>query len=113
MRGAVVDGRSAEARYLRDYEAALLEPIPNPTVIQRALVVRAARLALHLEMMDTAALESGRGLSAKSVARYVAAANTLSRILARLGAGASEAGSETSLADFITKHDRAATEAAE
>jgi hypothetical protein len=51
--GGLIGGRSREGRFLRRYEAMLTEHVGgNPSIVQRALISRAARLALHLELMD-------------------------------------------------------------
>src|SRR5215204_5360208 len=63
-RGAIgaIDGRSREGRFLRAYEKGLIEHVGGtPTITQRALISRTARLALHLELMDERALAEGRG----------------------------------------------------
>jgi hypothetical protein len=51
--GGLISGRSREGRFLRTYEAMLTEHIGGrPSVVQRAMICRAARMALHLELMD-------------------------------------------------------------
>src|SRR5947208_17161985 len=53
-RGAIgrVSGRSREGRFLRGYERMLLEHVGGQgSVVQRAMITRAARLALHLELL--------------------------------------------------------------
>ena len=63
-RGALgaINGSSREGRYLRDYEKRLLAHVGGtPSVTQRALITRASRLALHLELLDQRALVEGRG----------------------------------------------------
>jgi hypothetical protein len=61
-RGSVgdLDGRSREARFLRDTERELLASIAEPTFAQRLLARRAARAALRLELLDE---EAARGVS--------------------------------------------------
>jgi hypothetical protein len=55
--GGAIDGRSGEGRYLRAYEKMLTDHVGgSPSIVQRALISRAARLALHLELMDERAL---------------------------------------------------------
>src|SRR5271168_3686027 len=55
--GGLIDGRSREGRFLRAYERMLVEHCGgNPSIVQRALISRAARLALHLELMDERSL---------------------------------------------------------
>src|SRR5437764_9565956 len=58
--GSAIDGRSREGRFLRTYEAMLVEHVGGkPSVVERALISRSARLALHLELMDERALAGG------------------------------------------------------
>jgi hypothetical protein len=54
-RGAVgkLDGRSTEARFLKAVEAELLGHIgPNPTITQRMLISKTARIMLRLELLE-------------------------------------------------------------
>jgi hypothetical protein len=87
-RGAIgaIDGRSREGRFLRAYEKMLIKHVGDkPSVTQRALISRTARLALHLELMDERALAEGRGFGPTDHHFYVAWSNALARHLARLG----------------------------
>src|SRR4051812_10684310 len=86
-RGALgeINGSSREGRFLRAYEGMLLQQFPNPTVVQRALISRTARLALHLELMDERALKEGRGFGPTDHHFYCVWANSLARHLAKLG----------------------------
>src|ERR1700704_196733 len=80
-RGAVgggLDGRSREGRFLRTYEAMLIKHVGgNPSIVQRALINRASRLALHLELLDERAFADGRGLGETDCHFYVAWTNAL------------------------------------
>jgi hypothetical protein len=87
-RGALgaINGRTREGRFLRAYEQALVEHCGgNPSVTQRALISRTARLALHLELMDERALKEGRGFGPTDHHFYCVWANSLARHLAKLG----------------------------
>jgi hypothetical protein len=57
LRGAIgdaVDGRSREGRFMRAYEQSLVQHVGGePTAVQRVLISRATRLAMHIELMDT------------------------------------------------------------
>ena len=84
--GTSIDGRSREGRFLRAYEAMLLEHIGgNPSIVQRALIQRAARLALHLELMDERALAHGAPFTTHDHLHYVSWSNAIARLLGRLG----------------------------
>ena len=87
--GSAVDGRSKEGRFLRRYEAMLVEHVGgNPTIAQRELITRAARLALHLELMDEETLtDPGHHFTQHGHNFYVSWSNALARVLARLPAG--------------------------
>lgn len=104
--GSTIDGRSRQGRYLRAYERMLTEHVGgNPSATQRALICRAARLALHLELMDEAALRDGKPFTAHDHNHYVAWSNALARILARLGLEAPAARAPT-LADVMAEAER-------
>jgi hypothetical protein len=64
-RGAIgqLDGRSTEARFLKSVEGELLDHIgPRPTITQRMLVSKTARIMLRLELLEQKEL-SGNVLS--------------------------------------------------
>jgi hypothetical protein len=83
--GQFVDGRSREGRFLRAYEAMLLQHVGHaPTAIERALVSRAARLALYVELMDERSLLAG-GMSDSDSNCYLAWSNALRRTLIAIG----------------------------
>jgi hypothetical protein len=87
-RGAVgaINGRSREGQFLRAYEQMLIKHCGgNPSVTQRALISRTARLALHLELMDERALLDGKGFGPTDHHFYVSWANALARHLDKLG----------------------------
>jgi hypothetical protein len=84
--GWAISGCSREGRFIKAYEAMLTEHVGgHPSIIQRAMISRAARLALHLELMDQCVLADGKTLTAHDYAHYVAWSNGLTRTLARLG----------------------------
>jgi hypothetical protein len=86
-RGAIgaLNGRSREGRFVRHYESMLVEHCGgNPSITQRALISRAARLALHLELMDERAL-AGKPFVEHDHNYCVSWSNSLARMLARLG----------------------------
>jgi hypothetical protein len=84
--GGLIDGRSREGRLLRQYERQLLDHVgPNPSVTQRCLIQRAARLALHLELMDERSLARDHVFTEHDHHYYVSWSNALARHLTRLG----------------------------
>ncbi len=91
-RGAVggLNGNSAEARFIKTYEAMLTEHCGSPTAVQRQLIIRASRLALHLELWDQRTIPNGGAVTATGHNHYIAWNNALARTLARLGAAAAE-----------------------
>jgi hypothetical protein len=53
-RGAVggLNGNSAEAKYIKTVEAALIQHVGKPSVAERLLITRLARIMLRLSLMD-------------------------------------------------------------
>jgi hypothetical protein len=79
----------------------LTEHIGDPNVIQRALISRAPRVALHLEIMDEHSLIDGHVFGPHDHNFYVSWTNALARLLVRLGVDKSLAGDRPiDLADF-------------
>jgi len=84
-RGAI-SGNTREGRFLAAYEAMLVEHVGGaPNIVQRALITRASRLALHLEIMDERSLAEGKPLTTHDHLHYVSWSNAIARLLARLG----------------------------
>jgi hypothetical protein len=99
--GGLIDGRSREGRFLRAYERALTEHVGNsPSVVQRALISRAARLALHLELMDERSLAGNHLFTTHDHNHYVSWSNALARLLGRIGIQPASAPPPT-LADIV------------
>lgn len=84
--GLSISGVSREGRYLRAYEKMLIDYLGDSVdPITRQQIVRCARLALHLELLDEQTLAQGKPLTEHDYNHYVAWSNALSRTLARLG----------------------------
>jgi hypothetical protein len=84
--GGLIDGRSREGKFLRRYEQMLTEHVGgHPNIVQRAFISRAARVALHLELMDESVLAYGKTLTTHDYQHYCSWSNSLTRMLARLG----------------------------
>jgi hypothetical protein len=89
--GDFIDGRSWEARFLKRYEKMLVKHVGGkPSLVQRALITRCARVALHLELMDQRSLRDGHVFGVHDHNYYVSWSNSLARLLARLGVGPPE-----------------------
>jgi hypothetical protein len=110
--GGAIDGRSREGRFLRSYERQLTEHIGGkPSVTQRCLIQRAARLALHLELMDERSLAGDHVFTTHDHLHYVSWSNSLARMLARLGLQSAATSGKTldqHLAELAAAEDDAA-----
>jgi len=81
-----ISGNTREGRFLAAYEAQLEEHVGgNPSIVQRALITRAARLALHLELMDERSLAGDHEFTTHDHLHYVSWSNALARLLVRIG----------------------------
>jgi hypothetical protein len=112
-RGAVgaLNGNSRYAKFIKAYEAMLIEHCGgNPSLVQRALITRAARLACHLELWDEKTLPNGGACSAVGHNTYIAWTNALARVLARIGLQSTAAPGKTlnqHLADLASDEEAA------
>jgi hypothetical protein len=83
-------GTSREARFIKAYEKELIEFLGgDPNFIQRQQIVRAARLACHVQLWDEATLGNGGAAmvnSAHSYNHYTSWTRSLAAILRDLGA---------------------------
>src|SRR4051794_25069470 len=62
--GLEIDPASFAGRYLLAYQAALIDHVGgNPSVVQRFVIERCSRIALHLELLDERSLLDGVPLS--------------------------------------------------
>jgi hypothetical protein len=101
--GGLISGSSREGRYLRTYEKMLVEHIGGrPSIVQKAMICRAARMALHLELMDERSLVLGRALTQHDYQHYVAWSNSLTRMLSRLGLQPATADKAPSLSEYLS-----------
>ena len=102
---AKMDGRSREARMVRDTRAELVAHVGGkPSAVQRALIERAAVLTLQVSLMD--AKQADGGLTERDGRQYLAWVNTLSRTLRQLGM-TSAADRPRSLSDHIAARSAA------
>jgi hypothetical protein len=82
---AVIDGRRAEAKFMRGVKADLVKHCGGaPSATQRMLIDQAAMLTLRLHLMDKASI-ADPVMSERNSRSYLAWANALSRLLRQLG----------------------------
>lgn len=110
-RGAVgwsLDGRSREGRFLRNYERMLADHVAGaggmPSTVQRELIRRAARLALHIELQDERFM-AGREPSDHAGKQYLAWSASLVRTLKVLGVAPAAAKPTETLASYLANYD--------
>ena len=84
--GSEIKASSREGRFLRTYEQMLLDHLNgSASVTQRAVIVRACRIALHLELLDEQVFAAGKSLAQHDFTHYCAWSNALTRMLTSLG----------------------------
>jgi hypothetical protein len=109
-RGAVgsLNGNSREAKFIKAYAAMLTEHCGGaPSPVQAQLIIRAARLACHLEIWDERTIPNGGAFTATGHNHYIAWSNALARTLARLGlepAAAPQPTLQEVLANIAARH---------
>lgn len=102
---AVLDGRTKEARLLRDFRAELVAHVGGrPSATQAALIGQAAMLQLRIALMDRASI--GEAVPSEKQGReYLAWCNSLQRLLRQLGKGVAAAA--PTLADHLANREPA------
>jgi hypothetical protein len=103
---ALLDGRRAEAKLMREVSDELTAHIGGkPTITQRMMIERAATISLRIRLLDRLTL-SDAGLSEKNAREAVCWENALRRTLIALGIkGASER--TPSLQDYLAAKNAA------
>lgn len=82
---AIIDGRRAEARRMKEITAQLSEHVGGaPSVTQQMLIGRIAALMLRVELMDKEVL-SGTPQTERDQRAYLGWNNSISRLLRQLG----------------------------
>jgi hypothetical protein len=102
--GGAIPGNSREGRFLRAYEAMLVEHLGSPSILQKAMIARASRVALHLELLDESVFCEGKALSQHAYQHYCAWSNSLVRTLQALGLKPGKqpnGGSSPRLSDYL------------
>jgi heme oxygenase len=98
---AKLDGRTREARLMRETRAALTAHVGgSPSATQRALIERACQLTLRLAAMDQRFADTGAQTEHDS-RTYLAWSNSLTRTLRDLGHKATASAHPTSIADLV------------
>lgn len=81
----------------------------EPTVVERALIVRATRAALICELLDQKIIAAGGDMSEHAANRLIAMANLLRRTLLALNVKpAAAAPPSPSLAEYLASKSKAA-----
>lgn len=98
---SLLDGRSREAQFIKARRAELVSHVGgNPNAVQRALIERAVRLSLQLELMDDR-LTHGEIFTTHDHNHYLAWSNALVRTLARLGVQGPEGNHKQSVDEIL------------
>lgn len=79
--GIAIDGRSREGQFILTYQRLLFAHIGGePSITQKLLIARVARIALHLELLDENLFKRGKGLTQHDFQHYCAWSNALARM---------------------------------
>jgi hypothetical protein len=101
---AGIDWRSREAKVLVAARRELTAHVGGkPNNVQKALIERAARLTLYIELMDAEALKAGT-MSERNSRQYLAWVNALRLCLRELGVKESAAEKPPSLDSIVSRH---------
>ena len=98
---AGVDFRSREGKLLAAARAELTAHVGgNPNNVQKALIERAARLTLYIELMDAEALEAGT-MSERNSRQYLAWVNALRLTLREIGVDEAKPAKSLGLVEYL------------
>jgi hypothetical protein len=102
-----LDWRTREGQVLIAARAELTAHVGgNPNSVQRALIERAARLTLYIELMDAEALVAGT-MSARNSRQYLAWVNALRLCLREIGVDEAKPAKTPDLSDIVAEHGTA------
>src|ERR1700729_3558959 len=105
---AGLDWRTREGKLLAAARAELIAHVGgHPNNVQKALIERAARLTLYIELMDRDAVEAGT-MSERNSRQYLAWVNALRLCLRELGTKASAPEKTASIASIVARHKASA-----
>jgi hypothetical protein len=103
-----IDWRTREGQVLIAARAELTAHVGgNPNNVQKALIERAARLTLYVELMDAEALVAGT-MTERNSRMYLAWVNALRLCLRDLGVKEAASEKPSSLANIVSRHKAAA-----
>lgn len=98
-----MDGRTREARLMRDLRAELFAHVGGkPSATQVALIDRCVWLSLHMAQLDAKAAD-GRAMTEHDSRTYLAWSNTLTRTLRQLGLEGKALGPPKTLAEYAAE----------
>jgi hypothetical protein len=96
-----MDWESPEGRLIVAAREALIAHVGgNPTVVERVLIERSARLQLFIEQMDARALRAGE-MSDRDMRQYLSWVSALRRCLRELGVKEAPAAKPPGLEDIV------------
>jgi hypothetical protein len=100
---AGLDWRTREGKLLAAARAELTAHVGTPNSVQKALIERAARRTLYVELMDAEALVAGT-MTERNSRMYLAWVNALRLCLRDLGVKAAASDKPSSLANIVSRH---------
>ncbi len=103
-----IDWRTREGQVLIAARAELTAHVGgHPNNVQKALIERAARLTLYIELMDREALAAGT-MSERNSRQYLAWVNALRLCLREIGVEEAKPDKPASLASIVARHKASA-----
>ena len=103
-----VDWRTREGHVLKAARDELTAHVGgNPNNVQKALIERAARLTLYIELMDARAIAAGT-MTAHDSRSYLAWVNALRLCLREIGLDEAKPAKAASIASIVARHKAAA-----
>jgi hypothetical protein len=102
-----IDWRTREGQVLIAARDELTRHIGNPNNAQKALIERAARLTLYIELMDREALVAGT-MSERNSRKYLAWVNALRLCLREIGVDEAKPAKAASIASIVARHKASA-----
>ena len=103
-----IDWRTREGQTLIAAREELTRHVGGkPNNVQKALIERAARLTLYIELMDAEALKTGT-MSERNSRQYLAWVNALRLCLREIGVKAAPQDRPLDLGDIVARHNKGA-----
>jgi hypothetical protein len=104
---ATADGRSAWARRYRDLLAIHVGDAGGEAVVsggELAIIRRATRIELEMEMLDAKAAEAGKAASAEDLYLYFTGSNSMRRLFESVGLKRVARDVTPTLSDYLNQH---------